>query len=118
MGCWLRMVTSVVVLAMVTVNPAAATDALDCSNVVRKLLPCQPFLFGAGSGGPSAECCSGAQELDKIAAGSPTEKKTLCQCLVELARSFPINYEKANQLPKLCSLTTHFTIGPATDCSK
>ncbi|XP_052207889.1 non-specific lipid-transfer protein-like [Diospyros lotus] len=112
------MATSVVVLAMVTVNPAAATDAIDCHNVVQKLLPCEPFLLGAASGGPSAECCSGAQELDKIAASSPTEKKALCECLVQVARSFPINYQKANQLPKLCSLTTNFTIGPATDCSK
>nr|AGI92939.1 lipid transfer protein 1 [Nicotiana attenuata] len=90
---------------------------VQCSDVILKIIPCQNFLM-SGELYPSVACCSGAQALDKEAAASQPDRQAICGCLKSAAQAFPINVDKAAQLPSLCKLTTKIPINPTVDCSK
>ncbi|XP_052207890.1 non-specific lipid-transfer protein-like [Diospyros lotus] len=114
MGCgWLRMLTTVVLLAAVIVT----ASAIGCDEALGKVQPCVIFVVGTGGETPAPKCCSGAQLLDKIAANSPADKKALCECLKQFAQTFPVNSYRASQLPILCHLTTNLTLSPDLDCN-
>nr|XP_009623878.1 non-specific lipid-transfer protein 3-like [Nicotiana tomentosiformis] len=94
-----------------------ANADVQCSDVILKIIPCQNFLM-SGESSPSVACCSGAQALDKEAAASQPDRQAICGCLKSAAQAFPINVDKAAQLPSLCKLTTKIPISPKVDCSK
>lgn len=54
-------------------------------------------------------CCAAAQSLDKAA---KDYRKMLCQCLKDIAISFPINVVKTRQLPKICVFQTTSNLIP------
>lgn len=104
------------VLALILTNSLHA-NAISCAECVAKLNPCVGYLVGKDPA-ISVGCCSGAQALDNIAVGSPTEKRAICECLKEAAKHIPIIIDRAKQIPPFCHLQTKFEVSPDIDCSK
>ena len=116
--CWGRMLASVVVLAVIATGPAPASGVVQCLQSVGKMDQCMPFLVG-NTEKPSNECCSAAQALDKVAAGSSKDRKALCECLYQSFHPLPLNYEYAKKLPNLCQLSPYFPpFTPNDECNK
>lgn len=107
----MRWFLAAAVLAM-TVGGAAA---IDCEDAVAQLLPCSDFLKNK-TGTPSTVCCAAAQSLDKAAKASEDYRKMLCQCLKDIAISFPINVVKTKQLPKICRVSNNVKFDPNAEC--
>ncbi|KAL0363195.1 UNVERIFIED_CONTAM: hypothetical protein Scaly_1274700 [Sesamum calycinum] len=87
--------------------------------------------FSARCGDPTSSVlhsCTGAraragaallcQSLDKIATASQDDRKAICQCFKDTARSFPVNQGNAQQLPQLCHVNVNVDIGPNVDCDR
>lgn len=90
---------------------------VQCTDVIMELIPCQGFLMN-GEESPTAECCSGAQALDKqFAASEKADRQAQCSCLKDTAKSFPIDVQKAAKLPALCNLAVKIPMDPNVDCS-
>ncbi|XP_016455845.2 non-specific lipid-transfer protein-like [Nicotiana tabacum] len=106
-----------VILMVISLVLGFANAEVQCSDVILKIIPCQNFLM-SGESSPSVACCSGAQALDKEAAASQPDRQAICGCLKSAAQAFPVNVDKAAQLPTLCKLTTKIPINPTVDCSK
>ncbi|CAN4097564.1 unnamed protein product [Withania somnifera] len=94
-----------------------ANADVQCGDVMFKVIPCQGFLIG-GDVSPSEACCNGAQSLDKQAEASHPDRQAICSCLKTLAKTLPIDLDKAAMLPALCKLDTKIPIDPNVDCSK
>ncbi|KAK3036962.1 hypothetical protein RJ639_030927 [Escallonia herrerae] len=99
MGCSMW-VLGLLVLALVS-NQAA--NAISCQEGLTNLLPCQPFLLGAG--GITVPCCQGAQALN-LRATSSLDRKNLCECFKRAAPAMGVQVERARQLPLLCKIKT------------
>ncbi|KAK9291726.1 hypothetical protein L1049_019675 [Liquidambar formosana] len=107
---------SVVVMGLVVLGLIATpVYTITCSDAATALVPCLTFLVGFGPGQPSDQCCTGAQNLNK-AANTTEARRTLCQCLKDAEGSYPINFDRAKQLPALCHLNTSIVISPDIDC--
>ncbi|KAM7279622.1 hypothetical protein ACFE04_006756 [Oxalis oulophora] len=89
--------------------------AITCPEAGSDLLPCVPYLT-IGLGKPSSKCCDGVQKLNS-AANTPEARKEVCNCFLQAIKSFPINYDRANAIPKKCGVTLPFTISPNIDCN-
>ncbi|KAL0290045.1 UNVERIFIED_CONTAM: hypothetical protein Sangu_2590700 [Sesamum angustifolium] len=113
-GGWSRWLVAMVFLAMVV---GRGTAEIQCTDAVTQLLPCEAFLLGGGTT-PSAGCCAAVQSLDKIATASQDDRKAICQCFKDTARSFPVNQGNAQQLPQLCHVNVNVDIGPNVDCDR
>ncbi|KAK2992220.1 hypothetical protein RJ640_005707 [Escallonia rubra] len=114
MGCTLWVVT-LVVLALITTSPTNAV--IQCNDAIGRIIECRPFVTGEATT-PSAECCAGAKDLDKIAAASQPDRQAICECFKSAAQSLPVNIAKARELPDLCDLNSGITIDPDIDCSQ
>ncbi|CAK9181700.1 unnamed protein product [Ilex paraguariensis] len=66
----------------------------------------------------TAQCCGGAQALDKLASASQADRQAICKCLKNAAQRLPILQDRAQQIPPLCQLTTNLKIDPNIDCTK
>ncbi|KAK4439377.1 hypothetical protein Salat_0272600 [Sesamum alatum] len=111
-GSWSRWLVAVVFLALVV---GRGTAEVQCSDAVSQLLPCEGFLLG-GDTAPSAGCCVSVQSLANIAAASQSDRKALCQCFKDTAKTFPINLDNARQLPQLCHVNINVAIDPSVNC--
>ncbi|KAL0315117.1 UNVERIFIED_CONTAM: Non-specific lipid-transfer protein 11 [Sesamum calycinum] len=78
-----------------------AVPVLSCTQALEFLMPCQSYLLGLGGINPS--CCVGAQSL-AAAAVSPTDRKSVCQCLKQVATLARVDEDYAKQLPQLCNI--------------
>ncbi|KAI3456493.1 hypothetical protein Pfo_013156, partial [Paulownia fortunei] len=112
-GCF-KWLVAVMFMALVV---GQATAEIPCNDAVSQVLPCEAYLL-SGDTTPSAACCSAVQSLDKIAAASVGDRKAICECFKETAKSFPINLGKAQQLPRLCHVTIGVTVDPNVNCDR
>ncbi|KAL3820778.1 hypothetical protein ACJIZ3_006683 [Penstemon smallii] len=104
---------SLVVLALIISCNLAPTTAISCTEAIEYLIPCQPYLFGWS--GITASCCQGAQSL--AIASLSDHRKSVCQCLKQVALSLNVNLDNAKQLPALCKISLPFEIRPHIDCN-
>ncbi|CAK7325133.1 unnamed protein product [Dovyalis caffra] len=104
-------------LLVLSLGAEIADATISCLDALATLTPCLPFLLGLPPT-PSDACCAGAQKLDKLAATSPVDRKSLCECFVSAVKSYPANPQKVQQLPKLCQLQVTLPDNPDVDCSK
>ncbi|PIN09306.1 hypothetical protein CDL12_18110 [Handroanthus impetiginosus] len=113
-GGYFKLMTAAVFLVLVF-RPSMAE--IQCSDAVTDLLPCEPFLL-SGDPVPNAACCGGVQTLDRIAQASRDDKRAICECFKEVAKSFPVNFDKAKALPQLCHVTVDVAIDPNVNCTR
>ncbi|KAL2495451.1 Non-specific lipid-transfer protein 8 [Forsythia ovata] len=107
----------VVVVFLTVLVSRFANGVIQCKDAVSKVVPCETFLL-SGDSTPSVECCTSAQALDKIAMASQPDRKAICECFKDTAKSFPVNLEKARKLPDLCKLNIKVVIDPNIDCDR
>lgn len=108
---WALSVLTLLVFACI----ARPTDAISCGDAVGALIPCGSFLMGGGAPRPSAQCCQGAQSLNKLAT-SPVDRRTVCECFVKSGPSFGVKPERVKLLPSLCKLKLALPVNSKTDC--
>ncbi|KAK4439374.1 Non-specific lipid-transfer protein 2A [Sesamum alatum] len=96
-----RCLVGLAVLALISFSPPAPAEAISCTQALEFLMPCQSYLLGLAGIGSS--CCLGAQSLAR-AAVSPTDRKSVCQCLKQVAMTAKVDEDKAKQLPQLCNI--------------
>ncbi|KAK3036967.1 LOW QUALITY PROTEIN: hypothetical protein RJ639_030932 [Escallonia herrerae] len=94
MGCTLWVVT-LVVLALITTGLTNAV--IQCNDAIGRIFDCRPFVTGEATT-PSAACCAGEKDLDRIAAASRTARRfarassppqSRCLSILRKAGSFP-----------------------------
>ncbi|XP_073148811.1 non-specific lipid-transfer protein-like [Henckelia pumila] len=93
------------------------TAEIQCNDALAHMVPCEMFLL-SGDASPSSACCDAVQSLDKIATESPVDRRAICRCFKDTARSFPVDLAKAQQLPKLCKVAERVAIDPNVDCNR
>ncbi|XP_059639750.1 non-specific lipid-transfer protein 1-like [Cornus florida] len=105
---------------LVVIASPVSVNGIECGDAITKMIPCESYLTGAGAGAavPSTDCCEAAQGLDKIAEASIPERRALCECFKQTARSFPVNRDRVKQLPQLCKINISIAIDPSVDCKK
>ncbi|XP_075481326.1 non-specific lipid-transfer protein-like [Primulina tabacum] len=104
-------------VALISVMVGRLTAEIQCNDVVARVVPCETFLL-SGDARPSAACCRAVRSLDKIATKSHADRKAICRCFKDTARSFPVNLAKAQQLLKLCKVAERVAIDPNVDCNR
>ncbi|KAL0363197.1 UNVERIFIED_CONTAM: Non-specific lipid-transfer protein 2A [Sesamum calycinum] len=109
--CW----AAVVFLALISFCPPVPAEAISCTQALQFLMPCQSFLFGVGE--ISSSCCVGAQSLARATVSS-TDRKTVCQCLKQVALSVRINLDNAKQLPQLCKIDVPIPVQLNVNCDE
>ncbi|KAL7130344.1 hypothetical protein ABFS83_13G127500 [Erythranthe nasuta] len=106
-----------VALVVLVVGGDWAAAEIQCNDAVARVLPCEAFLL-SGDSTPSAACCSAVQSLDQTATASAGDRRAICECFKDVAKSFPINLAKAQLLPELCHVTVGVKIDPDVDCTR
>ncbi|KAL6992863.1 hypothetical protein U1Q18_010983 [Sarracenia purpurea var. burkii] len=92
-----------VALALIA-STFAAKNALSCKAVVKKLMPCKPFLRG-GSANVTGACCDAARGLTKLAgSASGSERRAIYRCLKRASMAMRIKPSKAMHVAKLCKI--------------
>ncbi|KAJ3698341.1 hypothetical protein LUZ61_002046 [Rhynchospora tenuis] len=93
-----------------------AAVEVSCGAAVNSLIPCGPFLIGAGEAQPGERCCQSAQELKRMAT-TTTMRRSLCRCLEQAGPSFGVNPEQAVRLLSMCKLDISIPISAAYNCN-
>jgi len=88
---------------------------ISCSEVTTYMAPCLSYLRNGGEVPDS--CCGGVRSI-LGAAGTTSEKQTVCNCLKEAANNFGINDDYAQALPTFCGVTVSYKISRSTNCQK
>ncbi|KAG7027534.1 hypothetical protein SDJN02_11548, partial [Cucurbita argyrosperma subsp. argyrosperma] len=91
--------------------------AVTCNQVVSYLGACVSYVTGGGT--PSATCCSGVQDLNKLAS-TAADRQAVCGCLESLVKGVSYNAQtlaNAAALPAKCGVKLPYKIDPRTDCS-
>ncbi|XP_021756173.1 non-specific lipid-transfer protein 1-like [Chenopodium quinoa] len=101
-------------ITMMVVAPHAV-QAFSCGQVVTMLMPCLNYLKKGGS--IPANCCGGVKDLANLAKTRP-DRQAACKCIKPAAKSYGINYDLANKLPKACGVNYKINISPDIDCNK
>ncbi|KAL0442965.1 UNVERIFIED_CONTAM: Non-specific lipid-transfer protein 2A [Sesamum latifolium] len=108
-----RCLVVLAVLALISFSPPAPAEAISCTQAMEFLMPCQSYLLGLGGINPS--CCSGAQSL-AAAAVYPTDRKSVCQCLKQVAMLAKVDKDNAKQLPQLCNIAVPVPLQLNVNC--
>ncbi|XP_047340095.1 non-specific lipid-transfer protein 1-like [Impatiens glandulifera] len=105
-------------LAIATTMIDHTSGVVTCQQAITPLLPCLSFFRAPGPATPSPQCCSAAQGLDRIAAGSRPDRQAICRCIKAVFTSgqFQINLKNAKAIVPLCRLSTNIPIDPKTNC--
>lgn len=93
-----------------------AAVEVSCGDAVNSLIPCGPFLIGAGQAQPGERCCQSAQELKRMATTTDT-RRSLCRCLEQAGPSFGVNPEQALKLLSMCKLDLNIPISGTINCN-
>jgi len=108
-------VACMVVMCMAVVGAPMMAEAVSCNDVTTNLAPCLSYLMNGGSA--SSACCEGVRNI-LGAAGTTSEKQTVCNCLKEAANNFGINDNYAQALPGLCGVSVPYKISRSTNCAE
>ncbi|KAG7963070.1 hypothetical protein I3843_09G099600 [Carya illinoinensis] len=101
---------------VILILSACHSEAMTCPEALMILLPCKPFVEGAGSDSPGLLCCLGVQKLTQEAS-TPETRRAVCQCVKNAAQEFHIDLGKAKQIPQLCHINDPIPIDPEVDCN-
>ncbi|KAF5472728.1 hypothetical protein F2P56_009421 [Juglans regia] len=115
-----RMGWSVFAFGMVIMALGASlSDAeISCTEALRSLIPCTPFLVGFGSSAPNVVCCMGVQHVFEQA-NTTTTRRDLCQCFQNAASQIGALPERVKELPQFCNIHVTLPINDANvNCSK
>lgn len=121
--------------------------AIECTDVVRYITPCNPYVTGRGAIGTLfffliiyceckcnlriiimdsltsmvtllGLCCNGIQGLYGAAQSTP-DRQSVCNCLKSLTNDYSSDeIYKAAGLPHQCGVNLPYKIDPSTDCSR
>ncbi|KAL5724182.1 hypothetical protein ACHQM5_007474 [Ranunculus cassubicifolius] len=80
------------------------------------MTPCTSFVIGSEPT-PSAECCDGARQLKQMTQDKES-RQTVCQCFKDIAKTVPVNPEKAKMIPSLCNIDLTIPFDPNVDCKR
>ncbi|OVA09213.1 Plant lipid transfer protein/Par allergen [Macleaya cordata] len=106
-------VMAVLAMVQLMVEPS---QAIDCADVDRSLVPCMPYLTG-GAAQPAAGCCAGVKQLTAMATTTP-DKRAACNCVKEAASHYQnIKDDAATGLPTKCGIPLSFPISKNIDCN-
>ncbi|CAN6468011.1 unnamed protein product [Victoria cruziana] len=106
----------IVIACMVLLAPAS--EALQCPDVMKSLLPCAGYLIGNGAGGAPPACCNGVKALNQ-AARAPADRRNACVCIKSYASGVSnLNFQRVASLPGSCGVHLPFVPSPNTDCNK
>lgn len=90
---------------------------ITCDTVVSKAIHCVAFARGTDTM-PSAECCSGMQQLAQ-SAQSIDDKKAVCKCLKsKVGRYNGVQDKFLSTIPGICKIEVGFPISLSIDCDK
>ncbi|XP_051125634.1 non-specific lipid-transfer protein-like [Andrographis paniculata] len=112
--CTTRWFAAMAVLAAMLI--ASCDAVIRCNDAVTQVIPCESFLLGQATA-PTSVCCNAVKNLDSVASASQPDRKAICECFKQTARSFPVNLPKAQQLPQLCQVNIPVGIDPSVDCN-
>lgn len=101
---------------LVTTLDAHQIDDVSCSEALLSLLPCLPYLQGAGPATPSSNCCAGANNLNQKA-NTTQIRRNVCNCLKPAASRFGVHSDRSKQLPHLCNINLSVSFDPSIDCN-
>ncbi|WVZ09099.1 hypothetical protein V8G54_022445 [Vigna mungo] len=90
-------------------------QGITCSEVTTDMSPCLSYLK---NGGEVPEACCGGVRSVMGAAGTTSEKQTVCNCLKQDANNFGVNDDYAQELPTLCGVSVAYKISRSTNCEK
>ncbi|KAI7758139.1 hypothetical protein M8C21_010586 [Ambrosia artemisiifolia] len=105
----------VMVACMVVTTPYTEA-AINCRDLVTKLLSCLPYMQNGGN--PSLSCCLGVKSIND-AAGTAPDRRAACYCMKQASGSEPsINRNNSAILPDKCRISLPYMISPFTECSR
>jgi len=100
-------------LAIAVAAPEAR--AINCGQVVQRLLPCLGYLRNGGAASPA--CCNGVRSLNSEVRNSP-DRQQVCVCIKQAIPAYGINYGFANIMPGKCGVNLGIKINESMDCSR
>ncbi|KAH7833574.1 hypothetical protein Vadar_007711 [Vaccinium darrowii] len=106
-------VLGLVVLALV----ASPVNAISCEDATAQLSPCLLYLVGNGDETVPAQCCAGAQALNKIV-NSQSDRQTVCECFKQAAPKIGAKVDRIQQVVKTCQINIGIPVDFNMDCSK
>ncbi|XP_014497485.1 non-specific lipid-transfer protein 1-like [Vigna radiata var. radiata] len=106
-------VACMVVMCMAVVGAPIMVQGISCNEVTTDMSPCLSYLTNGGE--VSAACCGGVRSV-LGAAGTTSEKQTVCNCLKQDANNFGINDDYAQALPTRCGVSVPYKISRSTNC--
>ncbi|KAJ8437423.1 hypothetical protein Cgig2_031944 [Carnegiea gigantea] len=98
-------------LAIAVAAPQA--QAMNCGQVVQRLLPCLGYLRNGGAASPA--CCNGVRSLNSEVRNTP-DRQQVCVCFKQAIPAYGINYGFANSMPGKCGVNLGIT--KSMDCSR
>ncbi|KAK7374041.1 hypothetical protein VNO80_07465 [Phaseolus coccineus] len=107
-------VACMVVMCMGVLGAPMMVQAISCGDVTTDLAPCLSYLINGGAA--SDACCAGVRSI-LGAAGTTSDKQTVCNCLKDAANNFGINENYAQALPGLCNVSVPYKISRSTNCA-
>ncbi|CAJ1810301.1 unnamed protein product [Sphenostylis stenocarpa] len=107
-------VACMVVMCMAVVGAPVMVQGVSCNDVTMNLAPCLPYLINGEAA--SDACCAGVRST-LGAAGTTSDKQTVCNCLKDAANNFGINDGYAQALPGLCKVNVPYKISRSTNCA-
>ncbi|XP_014497470.1 non-specific lipid-transfer protein 1-like [Vigna radiata var. radiata] len=106
-------VACMVVMCMAVVGAPIMVQGISCNEVTTDMSPCLSYLK---NGGEVPEACCGGVRSVLGAAGTTSEKQTVCNCLKQDANNFGINDDYAQALPTRCGVSVPYKISRSTNC--
>ncbi|KAG2684392.1 hypothetical protein I3760_10G075000 [Carya illinoinensis] len=113
-----RMRWSILAFGMVITALGASLSVaeISCSEALRSLITCTPFLVGFGSDAPDTVCCMGVQYVFEQANTTAT-RRDLCQCFQNFASEIGALPERVKELPQFCNIHVTLPIDANVNCS-
>lgn len=110
------LVAAVACMLLMVAASRVVEATITCGQVTQLLTPCISYAVLGGTVAP--ECCAGIKELHVIKI-TTEGVRAACTCIKQGAAIIPgIDYERVNQLPGKCGITSPYKIYPSTDCSR
>ncbi|CAI0423839.1 unnamed protein product [Linum tenue] len=112
-GAAAKMVSMVLVCALVAAPYMASVDAITCGQVTSSLAPCLGYLTKGGTVPPA--CCNGVKSLNGAAQTTP-DRQAACECLKSAAGSVSFDPKNAAGLPAACGVNIPYKFSTSTNC--
>ncbi|KAF7811133.1 non-specific lipid-transfer protein A-like [Senna tora] len=95
----------------------ASHNEISCMQVVQAMSACSDFLSGIGPDIPPLTCCFAANLLTGQTAGSPVERRIVCECFKNLHLSAE-GFHRVLRIRQICAVPgLPIADDPNQDCS-